>query len=952
LRGRKGVAGSTPTLKHSFAQESAMPLPSSRLAAAILLLLAAGCSRDPGPAQLLASAARHQAGGDNHAAIIELKNVLQRTPDHAAARVQLGDAYLESGDVLSAEKEFRRARDAGAQAAVTEPRIGAVLLLQQRYEQVLTELQEDTTLPAPAQADISALRGYAMLGLQRTGDAARLFALALALQPGHAVAQLGQARMALQSGAVEQAMQAVAGVLAAHPDNLEALRLRGDLYRRSGDHAKALDSYRQAARLRPAHLQVRLDTASLLAAQSRLDEARKELAAAARIAPGSAAVIYMQALLATQEKNYPAALERLLLILRAAPDHPPSNLLAAGIYFAQNSLPQAEQHIQRFLASEPRDPFGTRMAAAIALRSGKAGEAAALLEPLLERYPDDAQLHAAAGEAYMRMQAYAKASASFDKATAKAPPSAALRMSQAISQLGLGDNARAVAVLEQALQAPDETPAGSAAGGAQQRAGALLVVAHMRAGAYDKALAAVQALEQRQNNPALQNLKGGVLLARKDPDGARSAFEAALALQPGYVPALQNLAQLDVLAGRPDAARRRYEAALARDSNDTELMTSLARLAQQRGQGQAARGWFERAYRAAPEATAPALQLAAYYLKTGESTRALVLAQKLQATNPASAEALAMLGTARAASGDAEGALESYTALAGRQPDNPAVQLQVAGMCMALERPADALAAVRKALALQPEHGPALATAVRLSMELRSWDQAVALARAAQARPANAALGYRLEGDIEMARARPAPALALFQKAYALEPSGPLAISLHRALTATGKAGDAAAQLTRWLDQHPRDVPTRLYLASTQLAAADYRSAMAHYEQILATEPDHVVALNDLAWSCQQTGDKRALAFAEKAYALAPANPSVADTLGWILAQQGQPGRALPLLKKATDSAPQAGDIRFHYASALLRTGERGEARRQLERLQSDARFQHRDEVRALLATL
>lgn len=920
------------------------------LAATILpaMLAAAGCGHDPEPAQLIAAATRHQAGGENHAAIIELKNVLQRLPAHGAARMQLGDVYLESGDMQSAEKEFRRAQQAGGAPDALWPRLATALLLQQRYDEVVKELPGENTLAPAAQAEVTALRGYALLGLQRNGEAASVFSRVLATSPGHATAQLGQARMALQAGDAAQAMTTVQRVVAAQPDHIEALRLLGDLQRRAGNPAAALDSYRQAIRRRPGNLHVRLDAAALLAAQARIDEARKELAQAVRIAPGNAAVIYTQALLALQEKQYPAALERLVLILRAAPDHPPSNFLAAGIYLAQNNLPQAQQHIQRFLAAQPQHAYGARMAAIIALRNGKAGEAVALLEPLLERYPDDSELQAVAGEAYMRTQAYAKASASFDKAAAVTPATTALRTAQALTQLGLGDNLRAVAVLEQVLQAP----AGATSEGAQQRAGALLVVAHLRAGAYDKALAAVQSLEQQHNNPALQNLKGGVQLARQDPDQARLAFEAALRLQPGYLPALQNLAQLDLLAGQAETARLRYEAALARDSGNAELMSALGRLAAQRGQPQAARTWLERAHQTAPDAVGPAIQLAAWYLHLGELPKALALAQKLQAANPGNTDALALLAAARAASRDTEGALESYTDLAGRQPDNAAAQLQLAGAYMALERPADALVAVRKVLALQPDHGLALATAVRLLAESRAWEQAVALARPAQARPASAALGYRLEGDIEMARARAAVALPLYRKAHALEPSGPLVISLHRALTANGKGGDAQRQIVQWLESHPRDLPTRLYLASTLVAAADYRAAIPHFEQVLAAQPNHVVALNDLAWSCQQIADQRALSYAEKAHALAPANPVVADTLGWILVQQGQPGRAVPLLKKATDGAPRAGDIRFHYASALLRAGQRGEAKRQLQRLQADNGYRQQAEVRALLAGL
>jgi len=91
---------------------------------------------------------------------------------------------------------------------------------------------------------------------------------------------------------------------------------------------------------------------------------------------------------------------------------------------------------------------------------------------------------------------------------------------------------------------------------------------------------------------------------------------------------------------------------------------------------------------------------------------------------------------------------------------------------------------------------------------------------------------------------------------------------------------------------------------------------------------------------------------AERAYRLAPANPAVEDTLAWILAESGKPARALPLLKKALDSAPAANDIRLHYAHVLYRSGDKRAARSQCEQLLAVQDFPRRAEVQGLLAKL
>jgi tetratricopeptide (TPR) repeat protein len=95
---------------------------------------------------------------------------------------------------------------------------------------------------------------------------------------------------------------------------------------------------------------------------------------------------------------------------------------------------------------------------------------------------------------------------------------------------------------------------------------------------------------------------------------------------------------------------------------------------------------------------------------------------------------------------------------------------------------------------------------------------------------------------------------------------------------------------------------------------------------------------------------------AERAYYISP-SPETSDTLGWILAREGQTAAALPLLRQAAAAsvARQRPDPAMFYrlAYALRAAGQREEALRVLEPvLAADVQFAEREEAARLLAAL
>lgn len=906
-------------------------------AAAMTLVALVACHRMKPSDDLLREAQQAHARGEDRAAVIQLKNLLQREPGHGAARRLLGEMHLAQGDPASAEKELRRALSLGQPRAALLPLLVRALLQQGAYQGVLDELQAE-----PAGAAVLAWRGHARFGMGKAEDAGQLYTQALHKDAALVEAYLGQARLALLRSDADGAGALVERALAADARSVEALRFKGDLLRARGEAQAAQAAYRAILGLDPNNVQAHADLAASYLQDGKPAQARAQLAAARKLQPHSLVVLYAQALLEYAEGQHKAALEHVQLVLRAAPDHLPSFLLAATLEIANGALAQARAHIRQYRQAQPDEPYGLRLQAMCDLREGKVRDALALLEPVLAAGVQDIDLLALGGEAAMRLGQHELAARWFGQASSLAPESSQLQAANGLSLLNQGQDARAVDALERAARKD----------GAASRAGALLVMSHLRTRDFTRAMEQVRSMEAQGDNPAVQNLKGGVLLVGGDLDGARRAFTRALELDPAHMPALDNLVELDVMAKRLPQARQHYLAALERNRGSLPLHMALARFEARLGDSAAAIAWLERAGKLAPDAPAPRQALAGLYLRTGQAGKAFALAQQLHAARPQDAAALDLLAQAAAAAGKQQLALETLQKLAVLQSTNAELHMRIARTQLALQQKAAALQTVRKAIAIEPGREEALSLASALLIDSRAFDDARKLARLAQQRLPEAGIGFKLEADALLDEGKAAPAIALYERAFSLQGSGPMLIALHRSLHAAGLQDAARRRMEDWLSGHPADQPTRLYYASHLLQQGEHALARREYETILQRDPDNVLALNDLAWALLQLKDAGALRPAERAYRLAPANPAVADTLAWILAESGKPARAVPLLKKALESAPTSADIRLHYAHALFRSGDKRGARSQCEQLLALRDFPHRAEVQGLLARL
>jgi putative PEP-CTERM system TPR-repeat lipoprotein len=932
---------------HPYPEEFRMSRHANKLTLTALLsgaFLVAGlgaCGKTQTTESLLTDAKQYQQKGDLKAALIQLKNAVEKSPENGEARIALGNLELTINDISSAEKEFRKARSLGISADRVMPLLGKALAQQGKFKEILEEV---TPQVAATSAPLMALRGEALLTTGKPDDAKAAFNAALALDPNSGNALLGLARHAMMSGDRPSAERYVADAVAKDPKNAEGFMAQGTMLRMQGKPEEALAAFNQALKLDPAHRSAHIEKAYIEINRGKFPAAKIEIDAAQKNAPGNLLVTYTTALYEFSQGKFTAAQEALQRVLKVAPDHMPSVLLAGASELNLGANQQAEQHLRKYLEAAPNDVYARKLLAQVQLKNSQPADAAATLAPALKTTTDDPQLLALAGESYMQVRDFGKASGYLEKAAELAPKAAGVRASLGLSKLAAGNQAGGLNDLEMATALDPKS----------LRTTMALVQTEMNLKHYDKALAAAAALaKQEPGNPQVHNLMGAVNMVKGDVPAARAALDKALAIDPTFAPAVKNMARLDLVEKKPEAAKQRYEKVLEKDKNNVDAMNSLAQLALLQNRQDEATGWFEKASNANPNAVAPAIALGQHYLRTSQAPKALSLARKFQTANPTNAELLDLMGQAQVANKDLNGALDTYSKLTNVSPKSAMPHMRLAAVHMALQNNAAATDDIKRAVELQPDLVPARMAQIEMSMRAGRPDEALAGARQLQKTNDKSPVGYATEGDILLAQNKAAQAVPVYEKAFALANSPQILVRTLQAMGLAGKSKEAQARAAQWMKAHPDDQLVGMYVAETSLARKEYKAAIGVLEPLIKQNPNNAPALNNLAWAYQQDKDPRALATAEQAFKLAGNNPGVMDTLGWMLVEQGNTSRGLPLLQKASGLAPNATEIRYHLAVGLHKSGDKQGARKELDQLLASGKpFAQADDARALLKTL
>ncbi len=881
--------------------------------------------------------------GNISAAMIELKNLIRANPKLIDARVELANLYVQTNDGVAAEKEWRAALQSGYPFEKALDGLGLSLLMQGQAQRLLKEFD-----PAKNTGELTTrvhlFRAQAHMSLTEVALARQEVASAQAISPTYFGVYLASSRFHQIDGDLKAAESDIDQALTLSPDNVDVLLQKGEIRGAQGDAVGAQKYFDRVLAHNKSDLRARLGRAAALVSQRQTESADTEINDILRLAPGSPVATYFKALLLAQKGKKDDALA-LLSRINGIEKLPPALYLLAALHLAKGELEQAQRYIGAYVAKAPDDVRGQLLQIALQLARGEVTASVPKLEAIKSKLPNDYTTSLLLGNAYLSLGRFSDATTQFQSATAASPQGSEASMGLAESLLGQGKADEGAKIL-QAL---------SAQGLGGGRTDALLVISLLKARNLDAAFkAATDYSTKEPKNAAPLYLRASVDAARDDRAATRNDLNAALKIDPAFVPAHLALALLDRSEGKPEDARAHYQSALAKAPSNLDAHIGMATLALDSGDKQGAVDWLKKAAVANPSTPSPSLLVINLLLVQRRIDDALKEASELALKFPANALAIDALGVCQLAHHDGAGAVTTFGKLVGLMPNSAVANIKLAAAYRMATRPQDARKSLEAALKIDASSQEAHRALIDLVFAQDGAEAALKMAQAARGTIADKNVADLIVADTFRLVGKPAEAEAIYKDLWKKTQSTPLLVRYTQTLEGQGKLPASRAIIQDWLKTHQSDSSARFLLVVNSINASQYATALTEGESLLKDRPTDIALLNNVAWLYAQTGNMpKAVEFAEKAYAQATWSPEVGDTLGWLLVKSGKLERGLGLLKTAHDLAPQSAEISYHYAFALNQSGKAAEARSLLSvALKSKQSFTERKDAEKFLLTL
>ena len=379
------------------------------------------------------------AAGRFEEATALLDRAIEEDGAHAGLRNALGNALLKAGDPKAAADAFAKARSLipedpryAYNAGLAQFRLGD---LESSIEHFLAALDIN---PFYSEARYNLALAFSRAGrLKRAEDEYRRIVDAVRGKVGQ-TARFNLGVILMQSGRLDEALEAFAGVLYLDASHIDARFNRALLLARLGSDEEAKEQYRRLLDLRPEHLRARLNLAALYMRFDDCAEAEVQLENLVARASNYALAHYNLGVCALRSDRADEAVAHLRTAVELEPE------MSAGHYnlaLAASRLDDEDTGLEGYaqaVANAPDRAIYRYNYAGLLGKVGRVAEALEQYDAAIQLQPDYFEAIYNAGLLHLRVEDFLSADMAFGRALAIRPMSYETLYNQGLARLKLG----------------------------------------------------------------------------------------------------------------------------------------------------------------------------------------------------------------------------------------------------------------------------------------------------------------------------------------------------------------------------------------------------------------------------------------------------------------------------------------------------------------------------------
>ena len=435
---------------------------------------------------------------------------------------------------------------------------------------------------------------------------------------------------------------------------------------------------------------------------------------------------------------------------------------------------------------------------------------------------------------------------------------------------------------------------------------------------YQKRL--VELLATTGRNPDANQLLASILKDNpKDSDAI--AMRAALMLQTGDVSQITQ-------------AANDLQSLVSSTPNNHLLRFNLARAYIAKNDMEQARMQLEAAIKIRPDFLVARDMLARIYLQKGDYAKALKEADDVIGLNKNDLQARLTRSTALLGVGDKAKATEELDSVLKLAPNNPEARYQVGYLAWQDKDYKKAEQVFNELYKANPKDLRGLVGMVEtMASANRMGDAIKVMEKTVSEAPQRE--DFRLVlANMYVRDQRYDDAIHVLEELLKSSPkSADLLLRLAETQRRKGDINTAIDTFRRASQANPADTRPLLQLGLLMDGTGRRDQAKPIYEQILKIQPDHPIALNNLAFIKAEEGVDldAALTMAQRARQKMPNSVDIMDTLGWIYIKKNLSEDAVRTFRELNQADPNRAAFHMHYGMALLQKGDKPMAKKELE---------------------